>query len=298
MVDGQASRYARSIPAMVGLVALIAAIPGISPASHALAQHGAAKADRLDGNTLVRPSLTLEHTALVPGETSHLGVRLVMHEGWHIYWRNHGDSGLPPEVTFEAVDGLVIGKPQWPTPKRYITGGEVLDYIYENEVVLVFPVEVASSLRPGSTVTLRAMLEWLVCKEMCLPGDGAVELTVPVAASAARSADARLFDQARASHPVPLDRAPVPVGVAWKGRTLVLSSSGADELTFFPYESDANVYPQDMIAGGHRKGDELHIRYDDAVRNVAAVHGVLAVRRDGKDYYVLIEAPTEDRAGS
>ncbi len=283
---------------MVGLVALIAPIPGMPPVAPILAQHGAAKAERPDGNTLVRPSLILEHSALVPGETSYLGVRLVMHDSWHVYWRNHGDSGLPPQITFEAVEGLTIGQPQWPTPERYITGGEVLDYIYENEVTLIFPVAVSPSLKPGSTVTIRAQLEWLVCKEMCLPGEATVELSAPVAASASVGTQARYFEHARARHPVPIDKASIPVGVAWEGHTLVLSSPQADELTFFPYESDADVYPQDMIASGHRKAGELRLRYNEGVEDVASVDGVLVVRRDGKAYHVLIKAPTERPSGS
>ena len=41
--------------------------------------------------------LAAENVAAAPGETVTLALMQELEDHWHVYWRNPGDSGLPPE---------------------------------------------------------------------------------------------------------------------------------------------------------------------------------------------------------
>jgi len=118
-------------------------------------------------------------SSIVPGETIEVAVVLEMSDHWHTYWRNHGDSGGPTEITWELPEGFSAGDIQWPTPERYNVEG-LISFGYEGTAALLVPIQVPADLTTGSTVTLKANVDWLECKDVCIPGNQDVTLTLPV----------------------------------------------------------------------------------------------------------------------
>jgi len=59
------------------------------------------------GRTLVQARLVADTTAVVPGKPFEAGVLLEMAEGWHVYWENPGDAGIPTRVDWELPEGWV-----------------------------------------------------------------------------------------------------------------------------------------------------------------------------------------------
>src|SRR5437868_1703067 len=53
-------------------------------------------------------------TAPPEGGDVWLGIHFRMRDTWHIYWRNPGDSGIPPTVTWHVPDGVRAGEIEWP----------------------------------------------------------------------------------------------------------------------------------------------------------------------------------------
>ena len=49
----------------------------------------------------VEAELVAAKTAIVPGEPITVALRLAMEKGWHTYWRNPGDSGLPTTLAWK-----------------------------------------------------------------------------------------------------------------------------------------------------------------------------------------------------
>ena len=84
----------------------------------------------------VEAELVSERTALIPGKPVTLALRLKMADGWHTYWRNPGDSGLPTTITWKLPDGVGVGAIQWPAPRTLPTG-PLVNYGYEGEVLLL-----------------------------------------------------------------------------------------------------------------------------------------------------------------
>ena len=128
----------------------------------------------------VEAELVSERTALVPGQPTTVALRLKMADGWHTYWQNPGDSGLPTTLAWTLPPGVAAGPILWPAPHA-LPAGPLVNYGYEGEVLLLTEIKVAQDARPGDTLTLGAKAEWLVCKETCIPEEAQLDLALPVA---------------------------------------------------------------------------------------------------------------------
>jgi thiol:disulfide interchange protein len=153
------------------------------------------------GKSHVRASLVAEADSIEPGKPLTVGLHLEMEGGWHTYWKNPGDAGLPPKVNWRLPEGFVAGPLEWPTPVR-IAVPPLMSYGYENEVLLPIVLQTPGNLQPETEVVLAGRADWVECKDVCIPGRAEVELKLPVRAAAAPSAGANpLFTEARRRQP-------------------------------------------------------------------------------------------------
>lgn len=245
------------------------------------------------GNEFVKVRLTSEKTSVAKPGTSDIAVIFDIAPGWHLYWRNPGDSGLPPRIAFKPIEGVTFGSPRWPAPQRKVEGDSLLDYIYERELVLIVPVTLDATYAGGSTLSLAAEVEWLVCKERCLQGRATVTASIPVADGRTLSPDATLFSLARARHPQQAADAKL-YETRWDGHNLTIRVKDATSVTFFPYENDESVYPADLIRDGSAKSDTLRLRYSKEVASLKHVTGLLSVIRGGREAYLEISVKPPD----
>lgn len=173
------------IPALAGLTAVLcSALLGAAPI----------KTDHAE------VELIAEKTALVAGERNAVGLSIKHAPHWHTYWKNPGDSGYPTRITWEIPAGYGIGDIEWPTPKRLATG-PIVNFGFEGEVLLPVTVSVPIAAKVGDSVTLKGKAEWLVCKDVCIPEEGEVALTLSVAKDAKPGDAAPRFVAARAATP-------------------------------------------------------------------------------------------------
>ena len=96
----------------------------------------------------VTASLVAETRSLVPGQPLHLALRQQIPPGWHTYWSNPGDSGLPTTIDWTLPRGFKAGPIMWPTPERFAYG-PVVDYGYQHDVLLPVTIETPADLQPG-----------------------------------------------------------------------------------------------------------------------------------------------------
>ena len=127
----------------------------------------------------VEAELVAAQTALVPGEPLTVALRLSMQKGWHTYWQNPGDSGLPTTLEWKLPAGVKAGPIQWPAPHA-LPAGPLVNYGYDGEVLHLVTLTPEPTLAPGTTTVLRARADWLVCKEVCIPEGADLELAMPV----------------------------------------------------------------------------------------------------------------------
>ena len=145
-------------------------------------------------------SLIAETDAVQAGRPLHLGIRLQMEPGWHTYWRNPGDAGLPTRVKWTLPPGFEAGEVRWPYPQRF-TQGPVGSYGYAHEVLLLVEVVVPASLSDAE-VRIGAHVDWLECQEACLPGKTDLSLVLPVRTSARPGPESASFADTRGRLPV------------------------------------------------------------------------------------------------
>ena len=129
----------------------------------------------------VTAELLAEHTSVQPGQTVQIGLRLQHIPHWHTYWRNPGDSGLPTTVNWTLPDGAKVGEINWPAPKR-LPIGPLVNYGFEDELLLPLSFTAPANAQPGSSLSLRADATWLVCQDVCIPEEGSLSLQLPVVA--------------------------------------------------------------------------------------------------------------------
>ena len=171
-------------------------------ALHVLAFLGASCASA--GASKVGVALLSEEASVQPGRPFSVGLQMRIPKGWHTYWKNPGDSGLPPKIAWTLPEGFSAGPIEWPAPER-IPENTLMSYGYTGEVLL--PVVITPPARlDADSVTLAGTFEWLECADVCLPASSVLRLSLPVRpAPPARGPAAPSFSEARARLPAPPD---------------------------------------------------------------------------------------------
>src|SRR2546423_868878 len=132
-----------------------AAILGIALAA-ALPASAAAPAN---GVHPVTARLVPEAASMAPGTTLWVDLHLDIAPGWHTYWRNPGDAGLPTEIAWTLPAGFTAGDIVWPVPERFVVDG-LGNYGYRNSVDLLVRITVSHNVESGGTATLAAAGCW------------------------------------------------------------------------------------------------------------------------------------------
>ena len=249
------SRMPRLFSVLVGLLILV----------------GADSYAQLDstGEDLVKPSLIADTNAIVPEKPFTVAVRMQIKPGWHVYWRFGGDAGAPPTVAWELPAGFKVSAPQWPLPTTHKDEGDLITYIHEGELALLYEITPPAQL-PASEVTLKAALQWLVCEKICIPGKGDATLTLR-AGSEPQPVNAEFFAGFRAQLPKPN---PPSFRAEWDRR----AEAYTVRLTGLPKEARVEFFP--LPAGSGLKPERPEIA------------------SEGADGTRVIKVPISDAAGT
>ncbi|WP_411817177.1 protein-disulfide reductase DsbD family protein [Hyphococcus sp. DH-69] len=162
---------------------------------------GNANAQTAIENEYTKSEILPEKEALVPGETTWFALRQELRDGWHVFWINPGDAGLPLNLRWTLPKGFSAGAVQHPVPE-YIPVGPLASYAHEGEPVFLVPLEVPSDAPVGSDVEIVIDASWQTCEEICVPEEGQFSFRMPVRASAPLiEENAEIFATAREKLP-------------------------------------------------------------------------------------------------
>lgn len=125
--------------------------------------------------------LTSEQSAIVPGETFWIGIQMDVQEGWYVYYRNPGDSGMPMTLNWTHEQDFNISDIKWPYPKWKDAPGGLTSYAYQDSMLYMMEATAPENLDPGDQITLQVEADWLICEKVCIPEYADLQLTLDVA---------------------------------------------------------------------------------------------------------------------
>jgi len=129
----------------------------------------------------IEPQLVAEGPAPAGGEVE-LAIHMRPAPGWHGYWLNPGDAGLPMKIEWHLPLGFAVGALRYPVPTRLEIAG-LMNYVFERDYAVLARLKVPADAR--GTVPIRAEAHWLACTEkICVPEQGELSLDLPVGSGA------------------------------------------------------------------------------------------------------------------
>jgi DsbC/DsbD-like thiol-disulfide interchange protein len=102
------------------------------------------------------------------------GVELTMPPGWKTYWRMPGDAGVPPSFDWAGSTNVAKVEVLYPAPHRMVDqSGTAIGY----KDRVIFPLAITPT-DPTKPVDLALAIEYGVCKDICIPADAKLALTL------------------------------------------------------------------------------------------------------------------------
>lgn len=118
-----------------------------------------------------------ESTHIQPGKPYRIGLLLDHDAGWHTYWKSTA-TGYATSVDWDLPEGFTAGELSWPVPKAYDFQGWT-EFVYEDRVLLMTTLTPPETL-PEGRVEIGFTAEWLMCADVCIPGEISGMITLPV----------------------------------------------------------------------------------------------------------------------
>lgn len=225
--------------------------------------------------------LTVEMVSLAPtiapGGTLEVGLVITLEEKWHVYWINAGDSGEPPKINWTLPRGMTSGPMRFPIPTR-LPLGPLMDFGYEDEVAFPVQLSAAKNVKPGP-IHLDAKVDWLVCREVCIPGKAHLGLNLTVDPKAPPSPQpVGALGEALGLLPKPLDP-DMKVTVKGGRKEFVIdliTGDSTDEAEFYPFDQGQIANAGEQEIEHLPDGVRLRVPRDPELNKLpATLHGVL-----------------------
>ena len=231
--------------------------------------------------TNIEATLVAESAAPAPGVKTAIAIRMRPAPGWHGYWINPGDAGLPATLDWSLPAGVTASPLRYPVPKTLIIAG-LMNHVYEGEYALLTSLTLPATMKPGTRVPIRAKATWLACTDkICVPERAELSLDLVTGDGAIEPATRATFDGWRKALPRPLG-SPATYTVEGDRFRIAIpfpASAPANRPWFFAETDKALSYVADQKAG--RQGDVLIIETKAAgTRPDGPVTGVLATGPD------------------
>ena len=219
-------------------------------------------------------------------ETLLVGLEFNLSPGWHTYWENPGDSGEGASIKWNLPSGFKASTTLWPGPER-IPVEPLMTYGYEDKALLL--TEIKSPKEFSNPVKISAKINWLTCKDICIPQEGQVDMTLIKGPKVANQFTSKLKEVALT---VPKNF-PSPYRVSVINEKIFLQfekegSRNISEAYFFPKEYGLVNYTADQKLERNDNSFSLELSSAEVQLKTNTLKGVLKLKVDGiKEFYTL-----------
>lgn len=181
----------------------------------------------------VHPSLLSDCKAIAAGAKFRIGLDLKLEPGWHTYYRESGEAGMPTKIVWDLPAGFTAAEPLWEMPHKMVDAG-IVTYGYSDHTFMSSEITAPATLKPGQTLTFKAKVSWLSCKDSCIPGSANLSFSLPVAPAIEPASPDLLEQFKKANFNGPISQIKVDGGAAESGEKKSQSSdnfkvSGAEK---------------------------------------------------------------------
>jgi len=104
-----------------------------------------------------------------------IGLEYQMEQGWKTYWKSPGDGGFAQTISWDNSTNVKNVNILWPTPIEFEILG-LTSVGYQNDVIFPLEIELENKLK---NTFLNLHVNFLICKEVCIPGDATLFLEIP-----------------------------------------------------------------------------------------------------------------------
>ena len=104
-----------------------------------------------------------------------LGLEYKLNNGWKTYWKSPGEGGFSQLINWESSTNISNLDILWPIPEYF----EILGFIsvgYTKEIIFPLKLKIKDINKKTSIVL---DLNYLTCKDICIPGNANLKLTIP-----------------------------------------------------------------------------------------------------------------------
>jgi thiol:disulfide interchange protein DsbD len=182
-----------------------------------------------------------------------IGVLIELANGWHIYWKNPGDSGIPTSVECNIPSDIQATQLQWPIPKAFEFEG-LVSYGYEDQVLFITDIFLPKNDKT-QIINITAIIKSLLCRDICIPFDTLINFTINLQEDySADGTTKKLFEQTKKSLPTKADSKGLSAKIKSEQIYLRIDKSSDYYLhnslmNFIPYENGLfkNTLSQNLV---------------------------------------------------
>lgn len=243
--------------------------------------------DAIDGGSAKpndKPNISVrliaKNDSLTPQAVNEMAVVIDQKDGWHTYWRMPGDAGLRSRFYFNVPKNYDVEVPRFPLAERIPAGG-LVSFGYSGETVFPFNLDVPRFVRFGDRVTVSVRVEYLACRDICVPGEATASIRLPLRVAAKEGRDAAKIEEAKRLIPEVVEKTSMTAAYEEdRIRISVPQKSGiiSRSLDFHPLDEGMIKLAEAPLYRLSSQGDrELYLFASDAFRSAPpqSIRGVV-----------------------
>lgn len=125
----------------------------------------------------VEVSLYTNYNDINPKQNLEVLIKFTMKNGWHIFSQQPGDIGLPTTVDWKIPLSFELSEQSWSLDEKFVNE-DIVQYGYSKTAY--YKAVIIPSGDVFNKVRLEAEINWLACKDECIPEKTTFYLDMPV----------------------------------------------------------------------------------------------------------------------